>query len=221
MCEGSARQKIRGIYENTRQLQRHSSHRVSIGALPLAQTKARSPGEEKQEKKHVPMFNRFRHASPITTKPVLRAFPSAYLTASKTNGARLNARIVATECAHLLHAFVVFRLCDRRLGNRIVSNLVARRERHKLDVRRRNGIIAEGPLHGVEVVRPDGHQRAASANVLVQLVLRVTSVRGGHSTPHKYKGVKHPAADPHSKTVSSTNTTSTSSIYFVTRTSLL
>lgn len=94
-----------------------------------------------------------------------------------------------------------------------VSYLVARRERHKLDVRRRDGIIAEGPLHSVEVVRPDGHQRAASANVLVQLVLRVTAVRGGHSTHHIicyiYKGVKHPTADckPSQQDGQSTSTT--------------
>lgn len=50
--------------------------------------------------------------------------------------------------------------------------LFAGSKRHELDVRRRHGVVSEGPLDGVEVVRPDGHEGAAAADVLVQLVLR-------------------------------------------------
>jgi len=51
------------------------------------------------------------------------------------------------------------------------SNLVAGRKRDELDVRGGQGVVAEGALDGVEVVRPDGDEGAPPADVLVQLVL--------------------------------------------------
>jgi hypothetical protein len=37
----------------------------------------------------------------------------------------------------------------------------------------RSYVVGEGTLDGVQVVRADGHERAAAADVLVQLVLQV------------------------------------------------
>lgn len=52
--------------------------------------------------------------------------------------------------------------------------LIAGRERHEVNVRRGQSVVTERPLDSVQVVRPDGHEGTAAADVLVQLVLRDT-----------------------------------------------
>lgn len=58
------------------------------------------------------------------------------------------------------------------------SYLVAGRKRDELDVRGRQGVVAEGALDGVEVVRTDGDECATPADILMQLVLRDADARG-------------------------------------------
>lgn len=60
---------------------------------------------------------------------------------------------------------------------RYQQHLVAGRKRNEVDVRRRHGVVAERPLDRVEVVRPDSDEGAASADVLVQLVLHPTPMK--------------------------------------------